>query len=124
MIALVRRVTGPLLWWTGQVAVLEVPGRRTGTPRRVTLFPIEVDETRYLVSQYGISEWVRNLRAVDRARLSRKGQAEDITAVEIDGPERDQVIAAYLAKLGGLRRDFDALPAIDDHPTFRVEPIR
>jgi len=123
MLALERRIGGPLFRRAGWVAVLEVPGRRTGTPRQVTLFPIEVDGTRYVVSQYGVSDWVRSLRAAGRARLRLKGRSEDIRAVEVDGAERDKVIAAYLAKVGIRRRDFDALPDTADHPTFRVEPI-
>ena len=123
MLALERRMGGPFLRRAGLVVVLEMPGRRTGALQRVTLLPIEVDGTHYVVSQYGVAGWVRNIRAAGRATLRRKGVAEEVQAVEVDGAERDQVIAAYVHKIGWRRRDFDALPDNADHPTFKVEPI-
>jgi deazaflavin-dependent oxidoreductase (nitroreductase family) len=121
-VALFRRITDPLWRGTGLVSVLEVPGRRTGTPRYATVFPIEVGGKRYLVSQYGACDWVRNLRAAGRGKLLRRTETETITATEVDGAERDAVLAAYRAKLRGPEgRDFRALSAAPDHPTFRVE---
>lgn len=123
-VALVRRVARPIWLRVGIVAILEVPGRRTGTPRQVTLVPIEVDGTWYVMSFSGITDWVRNLRAVGRADLRRKGRTVAFTAIEVDGNERDRVIAAYLARLPKpFKRDFDRLPRPADHPAFRVEPI-
>ena len=124
-IALIRRIAGPMWSRAGLTVVLTVPGRRTGTPRHVTLFPIEVEGTRYLLSQYGACEWVRNLRAARRGELRRRGRTEAIAVIEVDGPERDRVIAAFRAKVPPpLNWDFNTRPAAADHPTFRVEPIR
>lgn len=129
-VAILRRIAGPIWKWIGVIGVLSVSGRRTGRPLHVALMPVEVDGTRYLVSFGGVTDWVRNLRAAGRAQLRRKGRAEAFTAVEVDGDERERVIAAYLARLGPIRRDrdpvkkdFDRLPRAADHPTFRVEPI-
>jgi deazaflavin-dependent oxidoreductase (nitroreductase family) len=124
-IALSRRFLGPIWLRVGFTAVLTVPGRRSGTPRHVSLLPIEVDGTRYLLSQYGASDWVRNLRAAaGRGELRRKGHAESFTAVEAPGAERDAVIAAFHAKTPKqFTSDFDQRPDAADHPTFRVEPI-
>lgn len=129
-VALLRRIAGPIWLRMGLTAVLEVRGRRTGTPFNVTLLPVKVDGTWYLVSFGGATEWVRNLRAAARGELRRKGRAEAFTVVEVDGNERDRVIAAYLARMGPVKRnldpvkrDFDRLPRAADHPTFRVEPI-
>jgi hypothetical protein len=89
----------------------------------VALFPVTVDGTSYLLSQYGATGWVRNLRAAGQGELSRKGRAAPFTAVEVDGSERDRVIAAFRAKTPRpFRRDFEQRPAAADHPTFRVEP--
>ena len=113
----------PLLW-VGIAAVLEVPGRQTGMSRTVTLVPVELDGTRYLLSTYGSSAWVRNLRSAGRGELRRKGGTEAFTAVEIDGAERDQVIAAFHTRTPKMiARDFDQRPAAADHPAFRIEPI-
>jgi deazaflavin-dependent oxidoreductase (nitroreductase family) len=123
-IKLGRRVFGRILWRVGISAVLAVPGRHTGRPVRVTLAPWEVDGTRYLMSQYGVTAWVRNLRAAGRGQLHYKDRTETFTAIEVSGDERDQVIAAFRAKADRLlNRDFDRLPDAADHPTFRIEPI-
>jgi deazaflavin-dependent oxidoreductase (nitroreductase family) len=89
-----RRVFRAIWLRVGLSAILEVPGRRTGTPLHVIVIPWEVDGTVYLMSQYGVSDWVRNLRAAGRGELRRKGQTEAFTAIEVDGDERDRVIAA------------------------------
>jgi len=124
-VALFRRVFGPIMLWSGITAVLEVPGRRTGTPLHVTLAPWQVDGTWYLLSLYGVTDWVRNVRAAGRGELRRKGRAEAFIAIEVDGNERDRVIAAFHARSPKrLKQDFDRRPGAADHPTFRVEPIR
>ena len=124
-LALIRRIAGPIWLHIGFVAVLTVPGRRSGAPVQVTLFPVEVDGTWYLLSQYGVTGWVRNLRAAGRGELRRKGRTETFTAIEVDGDERDRVIAAFHAKTPKpFSRDFDQRPSAADHPTFRMEPTR
>src|SRR3972149_8306572 len=80
-VALIRRVARPIWLWVGIAAVLEVPGRRTGTPLRVPLIPVEVDGTWYLMSFGGVTDWARNLRAAGggagrgrgRGRARRRG---------------------------------------------------
>jgi deazaflavin-dependent oxidoreductase (nitroreductase family) len=124
-LALMRRVVGPIWLRMGFVAVLTVPGRRTGAPVQVTLFPIGVDGTWYLLSQYAVTGWVRNVRAAGCGELQRKGRTETFTAIEVDGDERDRVIAAFHAKtLKAFSRDFDQRPSAADHPTFRMKPTR
>jgi len=123
-LALMRRVFGPLWLRGGLTVTLVVPGRRTGKPVHVTLYPIEVDGTSYLLSQYGVSDWVRNLRSAGRGELKRKGRSQAFTAVEVGDAERDRVHAAFQAKVPrGARRDSDQLPAAADHPVFRVDPL-
>jgi deazaflavin-dependent oxidoreductase (nitroreductase family) len=129
-VAILRRVAGPIFIRIGVIGVLNVAGRRTGRPLQVALMPVEVDGAKYLVSFGGVTDWVRNLRAAGRAELRRKGRAEAFTAIEVDGNERERVIAVYLARLGPIKRefdpfkrDFDRLPSAADHPAFRVEPI-
>ena len=122
-LALIRRVAGPIWLRIGFVAVLTVPGRRTGAPVQVTLFPVEIDRTWYVLSQYGVTDWVRNLRAAGRGALRRKGRTETFAAIEVDGDERDRVIAAFHARTPKpFSRDFDQRPSAAHHPTFRMEP--
>ena len=108
----------------GVAAILEVPDRRTGEPVRVTLIPVKVDATWYVLGFGGVTGWVRNLRTAGRATLRRKGRTEAFMAMEVDGEERERAIAAYFARPAGpVRRDFDRLPESADHPVFRLEPI-
>src|ERR1035437_10633776 len=71
------------------VATLTVIGRRTGDPYRVPVIPVELGQSRYLVSPYGESDWVRNLRAAGKGELSRKGQTETFQAAEVPVDERE-----------------------------------
>ena len=122
-VALGRLLLRPLLLRAGIAGVLEVPGRRTGSDVSVTLALWEVDGTLYVMSQYGVTDWVRNLRAAGGGKLRHMGRTQAFTAIEVEGAERDRVIAAFRSKADRLlNRDFDRLPSAADHPTFRVEP--
>jgi deazaflavin-dependent oxidoreductase (nitroreductase family) len=121
-VAIIRWIGLPVMTRLGLVGVLEVAGRRTGRIRRVSLAPVEVDGTRYLLSMYGTTHWVRNLRAAGRGTLRRRGHTDAITAVEVRGTERARVIAAFHAQAPKpFRQDFDRRPGAVDHPAFRVE---
>jgi deazaflavin-dependent oxidoreductase (nitroreductase family) len=124
LVAFGRVIARRFLVRAGVAAVLEVPGRRTGRATSVTLAAWDVDGSLYLMSQYGVTDWVRNLRAAGRGTLAHAGTRRAFRAVEVDGDERDRVIAAFRAKADKLlSRDFDRLPNAADHPTFRVEPL-
>jgi deazaflavin-dependent oxidoreductase (nitroreductase family) len=123
-VALIRRLAGPLWKRVGIAAVLEVAGRRSGRPLRVTVIPVRLDGSLYLLSFGGITEWARNLRAAGRGELRHKGRTQAFTAIEIVGDERDRVIARYLSGSGPIKKDFYRRPAAADHPTFRLEPIQ
>ncbi len=124
-LTLIRRVARPIWLRVGLAAVVDIPDRRSGTPVHVTLIPWEVDGTRYLLSQYGVARWVRNLRAGGRGELRHKGRSEAFNAIEVEGDERDRVIATFRARTPKpFRRDFERRPAAADHPTFKLEPIR
>lgn len=125
--ALTRRVANPLAMRLGGrgVATLTVTGRRTGEPRKVPVIPVDVGEKRYLVSPYGESDWVRNLRAAGRGELSRKGHAEGFSATEVPTELREAVIARYREVAGhSVDRCFARMPAAKDHPVFQVGQSR
>jgi hypothetical protein len=71
--ALTRRLVNTLVsrLRTGGVATLTVPGRSTGRPRAVPVIPVEVDGASYLVSPFGESDWVRNLRKAPGSYAAR-----------------------------------------------------
>jgi deazaflavin-dependent oxidoreductase (nitroreductase family) len=121
--ALTRHLANPLAMRLGRrgVATLAVVGCRTGEVRKVPVIPVEVGGRRYLVSPYGESDWVRNLRAAGRGVLSRKGQAEVFQATEVPVDERGAVIARYREVAGrSVGPCFTKLPDPKDHPVFQV----
>ena len=82
------------------VRELEVRGRRTGKPRRTPLKVLEVDGARYLVSLYGSSGWVQNLRSQRTARLRFGRDIEELVATEIGDDEKRVIALAYLRAAG------------------------
>jgi deazaflavin-dependent oxidoreductase (nitroreductase family) len=124
--AFTRHVINPLVsrLQTGGVATLTVPGRRTGRARTVPVIPVEVGGIRYLVSPYGESQWVRNLRAAGQATLARKGKVETFQASEIAVPGRAAIIGAYRKVCGRtVEPCFTKLPDPSAHPVFRLDEI-
>jgi deazaflavin-dependent oxidoreductase (nitroreductase family) len=121
--ALTRHLANPLAMRLGArgVATLTVAGRRTGDPRKVPVIPVEVGGSRYLVSPYGESDWVRNLRAAGKGELSSKGRAEAIRATEVPVDQREAIIARYREVAGShVGPYFTKLPDPRDHPVFQV----
>ena len=126
--AFTRRVVNPIVSKLnpGDIATLTVTGRRSGRAQRVPVTPVVVDGERYLVSPYGDSQWVRNLRASGVAELSHRGQAPVVTrAVEVPVADRAPVIAAYRTSLNAMASRsvdgfFTRMPDPRDHPVFRL----
>lgn len=122
--AFTRRVVNPIVAKLnpGGVATLTVPGRRSGRAQRVPVIPVTVDDTQYLVSPYGDSQWVRNLRASGVAELSRRGQMTVVArAVEVPVAERAPIIAAYRkAANRAVDSFFTRRPDPRDHPVFQL----
>jgi len=127
----VRRLTalGVSVWGS---RVLEVPGRRSGEPRRVPVNLLTVDGEQYLVSARGNGEWVRNVRANDGGLDLLVGRRRShFVAEELPDADKVSVLRAYLrrwkAEVGvffdGVDADSsdDAIGAIaHKHPVFRL----
>jgi deazaflavin-dependent oxidoreductase (nitroreductase family) len=111
--------------------VLEVPGRKTGEPRRTPVNLLTIDGTRYLVAPRGHTQWVRNLRASGSGRLLLGRRAEPFSAVELPDEDKPPLLRAYLRKwkwevgafFGGVGPDSseeDLRRIAPDHPVFRI----
>jgi deazaflavin-dependent oxidoreductase (nitroreductase family) len=121
--AFTRHLANPLAMRLGAhgIATLTVMGRHTGDPRKVPVIPVEVGQCRYLVSPYGESDWVRNLRTAGGGELSSRGQTEAFRATEVPLDERGPIIARYREIAGSyVDRYFAKLPDPRDHPVFQV----
>jgi deazaflavin-dependent oxidoreductase (nitroreductase family) len=111
--------------------VLEVPGRRSGEPRRTPVNLLRFEGDRYLVAPRGHTQWVKNLRASGSGRLMLGRRAERFTATEVDDADKPPLLRAYLKRwkwevgqfFGGVgpeSSDEDLLAIAPDHPVFRV----
>jgi deazaflavin-dependent oxidoreductase (nitroreductase family) len=115
--------------------LLTVPGRRTARPRTTPVAPVFGEGgSVWLVSAYGETGWVRNVRAAGRVELRRGEDRAVYDARELEAIDAVPVVRAYLGKVTSLfvRRRFgvtarssDAAIADDasGHPTFALTPV-
>lgn len=96
---------------------LEVPGRRSGCPRRTAVVSVDDEGRRYLVSLAGESEWVRNVRAAAGRAVLRHGTSIRVRLVELRPEERPPVLRAYTS-----HRAFSRSPAFVARNYFGVDP--
>jgi deazaflavin-dependent oxidoreductase (nitroreductase family) len=122
--AFTRRIVNPIVAKVnpGGVVTLTVAGRRSGRFQRIPVIPVAVGDTQYLVSPYGDSQWVRNLRASGVAELSRRGRATVVArAVEVPVADRAPIITAYRgAASRAVDSFFTRMPDPRDHPVFQL----
>jgi deazaflavin-dependent oxidoreductase (nitroreductase family) len=79
--------------------VLEVPGRKTGEPRRNPVNLLTYEDRQYLVSPRGHGQWVRNVRANDgRLDLLLGRRRTHYVASELADTEKTDVLRAYLKR--------------------------
>lgn len=113
----------------GDFVVLVTTGRRTGNLREVVVSPISDGGAEYLVSPYGDSSWVLNLRAHPRATMRRGGSETEVSLVEVTG-DKPALVKAYYEREPVARRymDVPGEATVDDFasvagrfPVFRVE---
>jgi len=68
----------------GSFTLLTVRGRKSGKPIETPIAIFVQEGQRYLLSPYGIVNWVRNLRAAGgEATITRKRRTEKILAIEL-----------------------------------------
>jgi deazaflavin-dependent oxidoreductase (nitroreductase family) len=114
--------------------VLEVPGRKSGEPRRTPVNLMTFEGQRYLVAPRGHTQWVRNLRVLGAGRLLVGRREERFSASEIPDEEKPAILRAYLKKwkweigafFDGVGPDSpeDELRRIaPDHPVFRISTL-
>ena len=108
------------LW---DVHTLEVARRNAVNPQRVPVIPLELDDSLFVVSTRGESDWVKNVRAAGTVRMGQKGQFETYAATEVPVQERAGILAAYRKKAGReVNGYWKKLPGDPDHPTFELKP--
>jgi deazaflavin-dependent oxidoreductase (nitroreductase family) len=121
---LVRRGLVP-----GHTYLLTVVGRRSGKPYTVPVTLIVNADGRWLVAPYGVTQWVRNVRAAGQATLERGRQIETVRLSEVGPAQAAPVLQEYLRKVPIVRPYFDVRPncsirAFEEeahrHPVFEI----
>ncbi|WBB95333.1 MULTISPECIES: nitroreductase family deazaflavin-dependent oxidoreductase [unclassified Solwaraspora] len=133
----VSRIPYRLLSWgvpMGPLTLLRTQGRRTGLPRTVPVVTLRHADLDWLVSPFGVTQWVRNIRANGRAELGRGQRFRTVGLVEVDGETKLDVLHRYRRAFGFIpfvRQAFDATPGdgpsgfcteADRHPVFLLQP--
>jgi deazaflavin-dependent oxidoreductase (nitroreductase family) len=123
---------------TKRTITLEVIGRKSGKPRKVTVATVVDRGSRYLVSMHGESHWVRNVRAADGEAEIISGRRKPVRLIEIPVHGREYILLRYIqqgsfgqssaqiARLFGLEPNptVDQVNAVaDEHPVFRIAMI-
>lgn len=130
-----NRVSG---WWSGLglpprfMAVLEVPGRKSGHRRSNPVVIATVDGSRYLVSMLGPgSEWVKNVEAAQGDAVIRQGRRRPVHLVAMPREQRAPVLREYVriatsgrqhfpVAVGAPLADFEAIA--ERYPVYRIDP--
>jgi deazaflavin-dependent oxidoreductase (nitroreductase family) len=119
----------------GPDVLLTVRGRKTGEPRTTPVTLCEWGGRRGLISPFGETHWVRNLRAAGIATLSVGRRREDVRAIELSPSEAAgfiQDVIAPQARVSWLGNWFvrtvdrieidDPLLAAQGRPVFELFP--
>ena len=73
----------------GPNALITVRGRRSGELRSAGVALLEFHGRRWVISAYGETNWVRNLRAAREATLTVRGRPESVGARELSLAEAE-----------------------------------
>ena len=94
----------------GPNALITVRGRRSGELRSAGVALLEFHGRRWVISAYGETNWVRNLRAAKAATLTVRGRPESVAARELSLAEAEaffhRELIPYVAALPLLARPF------------------
>lgn len=118
----------------GPDVLLTVRGRKSGMPRSTPITLCENAGRRGLISPFGDTDWVRNLRAAGTATLTLGRRTEAVSAVELNPTEAGAFIRDVLApharrtRLGSWfvrhidKIDVDSpMEAARDRPIFELQ---
>jgi len=83
---------------TSGTITLEVSGRKSGKPVRVSLTQVRLGDARYLVSLGGESQWVRNVRAADGQAMLLSRERTPVRLFEVPVEARAPILLAYVSQ--------------------------
>ena len=112
--------------------LLTVRGRKSGEPRTTPIATIEQDGERYLMTPYGVVDWVRNLREAGEATLTRRRRPERFQAIELPVSEATIVLKRFIETGNPIGNFFEITADASDeefarkaatHPVFLVKSL-
>lgn len=86
----------PLSGFGYPMYLLTVRGRKSGQPRSTPVVIVEQEGKRYLLSPFGVVDWVRNLRASGIALFTRARRHEQVRAKELPTEEAGLVLRGLM----------------------------
>ena len=114
---------------TPRTVTLEVRGRTSGKPIRLSMSPAELDGKKYLVSLAGERAWVKNVRAARGEAFILHGGRRRIHLREVPVEERAPILLAYVQRRAFTRSPKRAArlyfgledPTLQDMQTFAAK---
>jgi deazaflavin-dependent oxidoreductase (nitroreductase family) len=112
--------------------LLTVRGRKSGQPRTTPIATLERDGKRYLLTPYGVVDWVRNLRAAGTAILTRGRRDEEIHVIELPSDEAFLVLKEFIESGNPIGRFFGVTVEssheefermVSSHPVFLLQRV-
>jgi deazaflavin-dependent oxidoreductase (nitroreductase family) len=105
------RIMNPLLAWLirlglpmGPMALLTVPGRSTGLPRSTPVALARSGEGWRLIAAYGRVDWVKNLEAAGRAKITIRGRDIEVVSRRLPRLEAASILRDSLIAAGPVTR--------------------
>jgi deazaflavin-dependent oxidoreductase (nitroreductase family) len=114
----------------GTSSLITVRGRKSGKMHTIVVTLVEQDWQRWLVAPYGDVNWVRNIRSVKQAILTRRRRSQPVRLRELSSAEAAPVLKQYLTQVHVVQPYFDVTPESSlqafkaeaaRHPVFRIE---
>ena len=110
--------------------LLTVAGRKSGEPRTNPVQLVVEGDERWLVAPYGIVDWVKNVKAAGRAKLTKGRRTEEVELVDVAPTEAAPILKRYVEQVGfvvypyfDVDHDAPVDAFVDEarsHPVFRV----
>ena len=88
----------------GPDVLITVRGRKSGLPRTTPVTICDYGGRRGVISPFGETNWVRNLRAAGRATVTIRRRKEDVVAVELGQAEAIEFIRDVIAPIARSSR--------------------
>jgi deazaflavin-dependent oxidoreductase (nitroreductase family) len=120
----------------GPMALLTVPGRKTGLPRTTPVALTPLDGGWRLVAAYGPVDWVKNLQSAGNAVITVRGRETGVESRQLEPGDAAPILRDSIAEAGPITRRvvgpyFDTDPKAPlsqwaeearNHPVFHLIP--